>query len=119
MRPAGWLSSKGACRLPSSRASRTTGSSSSTTPELPGIEQFRIDAVSRLWRWHHETYTVSSPPVPLHVEWRYRTRLHRTEPVTVALMEPGEVHVEVSKADRHERQRVLFLVAGDGRRGGA
>jgi AraC-like DNA-binding protein len=80
-----------------------------TTPELPGIEQFRIDAVSRLWRWHHETYTVSSPPVPVHVEWRYRSRLHHTEPVTVALMEPGEVHVEVSKTDRHERQRVLFL----------
>jgi AraC-like DNA-binding protein len=83
-----------------------------TTPELPGIEQFRIDAVSRLWRWHHETYTVSSPPVPVHVEWRYRSRLHRTDPLTVALMEPGEVHVEVSKADRHERQRVLFLSPG-------
>jgi len=80
-----------------------------TAPELPGVEQFRVDAVSRLWRWHHETYTVSSPPLPVHVEWRYRSRLHRTEPVTVALMEPGELHVDVSKTDRHERQRVLFL----------
>ena len=80
-----------------------------TAPELPGVEQFRVDAVSRLWRWHHETYTVSSPQLPVHVEWRYRTRLHRTEPATVALMEPGEVHVDVSKANRHERLRVLFL----------
>ena len=80
-----------------------------TTPELPGVEQFRVDAVSRLWRWHHETYTVSSPPLPVRVEWRYRTRLHRTEPATIALMEPGEVHVDVSKANRHERLRVLFL----------
>jgi AraC-like DNA-binding protein len=80
-----------------------------TTPELPGVEQFKVDAVSRLWRWHHETYTVSSPPAPVQVEWRYRSRLHRTEPVTVALMEPGEVHVDVSKANRRERLRVLFL----------
>ena len=80
-----------------------------TAPELPGVEQFRVDAVSRLWRWHHETYTVSSPQLPVRVEWRYRTRLHRTEPATVALMEPGEVHVDVSKANRHERLRVLFL----------
>ena len=80
-----------------------------TTPELPGVEQLMVDAVSRLWRWHHETYTISSPPIPVHVEWRYRTRLHRTEPATVALMEPGEVHVDVSKANPHERLRVLFL----------
>jgi AraC-like DNA-binding protein len=80
-----------------------------TVPELPGVEQLRVDAVSRLWRWHHETYTVSSPPAPVHVEWRYRSCLHRTEPVTVALMEPGEVHVDVSKANRRERLRVLFL----------
>ena len=80
-----------------------------TAPELPGVEQLMVDAVSRLWRWHHETYTISSPPIPVHVEWRYRTRLHRTEPATVALMEPGEVHVDVSKANPHERLRVLFL----------
>ncbi len=73
------------------------------------MEFFRVDAVARLWRWHHETYTVSSPPEPMQVEWRYRTRLHRTDPATIAFMEPGEVHVELHKTARYERLRVLFF----------
>lgn len=80
-----------------------------TVPEVPGVEFFRVDAVARVWRWHHETYTVSSPPEPLHVEWRYRSRLHRTDPATVAFMEPGEVHAELRKHGRYEQQRVLFF----------
>jgi AraC-like DNA-binding protein len=80
-----------------------------TVPEVPGVEFFRIDAVARLWRWHHETYTVSSPPVPIHVEWRYRTQLHRTDPAAIALMEPGEMSAELRKDDRYDQQRVLFF----------
>jgi len=80
-----------------------------TVPEVPGVEFFRVDAVTRLWRWHHETYTVSSPPEPVQVEWRYRSRVHRADPATVAFMEPGEVHVELHKTARYERLRVLFF----------
>jgi len=80
-----------------------------TVPELPGVEFFRVDAEPRMWRWYHETYTVCCTPAPVRVEWRYRNRLHRTEPTSVVLMEPGEVHAEVRKFEARERLRVLFF----------
>jgi AraC-like DNA-binding protein len=78
-------------------------------PDLPGVEVLRVDAPARLWRWYHETYSVSTPIVPMRTEWKYRNRLHRTRPVTVAMVEPGEVHAEVRKLDEHEAFRVLLI----------
>lgn len=113
MRPAVCLSSKGGVQQAPRAAILASEPDDriefATVPEVPGVEFFRVDAVARLWRWHHETYTVSSPPMPLQVEWRYRARLHRTDPATVAFMEPGEVHADLSKHERYERQRVLFF----------
>ncbi len=78
-------------------------------PDLPGVEVMRVDAPARVWRWYHETYTVCTPMLPMRAEWRYRNGLHCTQPVTVALMEPGEVHAEVRKLDDHETFRALFI----------
>src|SRR5262245_18820254 len=78
-------------------------------PDLPGVEVMRVDAPARLWRWYHETYSVSIPLLPMRAEWRYRNRLHRSEPVTVAFMEPGEAHAEVRKLNAHETFRVLLI----------
>jgi AraC-like DNA-binding protein len=78
-------------------------------PDIPGVEVMRVDAPARIWRWYHETYTVSAPLLPMRAEWRYRNGLHRTGPVTVCLMEPGEVHAEVQKLDAHEAFRALLI----------
>jgi AraC-like DNA-binding protein len=78
-------------------------------PDVPGVEVMRVHATARLWRWYHETYTVCTPIRPMRTEWQYRNRLHRTDPLTIALMEPGEVHAEVSKLDEHESFRALLI----------
>jgi AraC-like DNA-binding protein len=78
-------------------------------PDIPGVEVMRVDAPARMWRWYHETYTVGVPLIPMQMEWKYRNALHRTEPVTVLLMEPGEVHAEVQKLDDREAFRALFI----------
>jgi len=78
-------------------------------PDVPGVEVMRVHATARLWRWYHETYTVCTPILPMRTEWRYRNRLHRTDPLTLALMEPGEVHAEVSKLDERESFRALLI----------
>jgi AraC-like DNA-binding protein len=81
----------------------------SAAPDLPGVEVMRVNAPARMWRWYHETYSVGTPIVPMRAEWKYRNRLHRTQPVTVALMEPGEIHAEVRKLDDHEAFRALLI----------
>jgi AraC-like DNA-binding protein len=78
-------------------------------PDIPGVEVMRVDGPARLWRWYHETFTVSAPLLPMRVEWKYRHALHRTEPVTVVFMEPGEVHAEVQKFDDREAFRALLI----------
>jgi len=78
-------------------------------PDISGVEVMRVDAPARLWRWYHETYTVVAPLLPMRAEWRYRNALHRTEPVMVAFMEPGEVHADVCKHNTHEAFRALFI----------
>jgi AraC-like DNA-binding protein len=78
-------------------------------PDIAGVEIMRHDGPARLWRWYHETYTVIVPLLPLRAEWKYRNALHRTEPVMVAFMEPGEVHADVFKLNAHEAFRALFI----------
>ena len=78
-------------------------------PDIPGVEVLRVHAPARAWRWYHETYSISIPLLPMRAEWKYRNGLHRTEPVTVAFMEPGEVHADVCKLDEHEAIRALFI----------
>ena len=78
-------------------------------PDLPGVEVLRVDAPSRVWRWYHETYSIIAPLLPVRAEWKYRNGLHRTEPVTVCFMEPGEVHADVRKLDKHDTFRALFI----------
>jgi AraC-like DNA-binding protein len=77
--------------------------------DIPGVEVMRVDAPARLWRWYHETYTLSAPIIPMRAEWKYRNALHRTEPMTVVFMEPGEVSAETCKLDAHEAFRALLI----------
>jgi AraC-like DNA-binding protein len=90
-----------------------TGPSGSTelvaAPDLPGVDVLRVDAPTRRWRWYHETYSIAAPICPMRTEWKYRGGLHRTEPVTVCFMEPGEVHAETTKLDEHEALRALLI----------
>jgi AraC-like DNA-binding protein len=81
----------------------------SAAPDVPGVEVLRVEAPARLWRWYHETYTIGTPLVPMHAEWRYRNALYSTRPVMAAFMEPGEISVEVRKFDEHETFRALLL----------
>ena len=78
--------------------------------DVPGVEVMRVNGVARKWRWYHEAYCICTPIVPMRAEWKYRHRLHRTEPVMLALMEPGEMHADVSKLDEHESFRALFIL---------
>lgn len=80
-----------------------------SVPDVPGVEVLRVDAPSRMWRWYHETYTISLPRQPMHAEWSYRGRTHRTDAGIVALIEPGEMHADVRKFDEREAFRVLFV----------
>ncbi len=84
----------------------------SAAPDVPGVEVMRVEAPARLWRWYHETYTIATPIVPMHAEWKYRNALYCTRPVMVAFMEPGEISAEVRKLDEHETFRALLVSPG-------
>lgn len=78
---------------------------------LRGLELITGVNSNRLWRWFHETYTVSVIQPRQHgplradiADWWYRGRQHVMRPRTVALMEPGEVH-----ADRRHYQVADFF----------
>ena len=63
---------------------------------LPGVEVLAVEHSPRLWRLHHETYsicTVLDRGTRLMADWRYRGQDHVATECSLMMMEPGELHV--------------------------
>ncbi len=81
-------------------------------PELHGVEVMDVRNVSRRWVQFHETYTfcvasrIEDPTI--EVPWRYRQRTHVMEVDRVQLMEPGELHANLTTAPRADFRVVLI-----------
>jgi AraC-like DNA-binding protein len=74
---------------------------------LPGVEVMRVEGSTRLWRWYHEVYALSTVYQSTG-EYRYRQATHPVSPGDTLMMEPGEVHVD-TRVDGPASFRVLFV----------
>jgi len=78
-------------------------------PELPGIEILRVENCTRLFSVFHTAYEVCTVlPKPAFTEWKYRGKMYAGGSRGTCLMEPGELHHNLSMTGTGDF-RVLFI----------